>query len=264
MAGLLSYMAAGAAAGAGTAMADEGKMLREQRLRELDQQFRAGEAEKDRGFRRELQDDEQGFRSGESAKDRQSRIDLQAGDQTFRQGESEKDRQARMDLQESEQGFRSGESAADREFRKGESDKERTARQGLLSNSERFTDANGKEWVRGADGVAKPLKDESGAQISGEDKLGTKRRSEARAYADSIIGKGDSMADPAARQKSWDKAYSDYMANPERDPSRGATAPAAEAQLAPASPKDRKTGVVYRNPNGVKAEWTGSGWKPVN
>jgi hypothetical protein len=226
----------GGISGLGAYAAESGKAAREKMLLELqgqqsaaDRAFRSGEGDKDRGFRREMQDDDQGFRSGESEKDRT---------------------------------FRSGESAADRGFRSTEVDKERTARQGLLSNSERFTDSTGKEWVRGADGVARPLKDEAGGQISGEDKLAVKRRDQARAYADSIIGKGDAMADPAQRQKAWDKAYSDYMTNPERKP--GAAASEADPQLPPATPKDRKAGMVYKNANGVKAEWTGTGWRKVD
>jgi hypothetical protein len=179
-------MAAGAAAGAGAAMAEEGKTLREQRMRELefafrreesekdrnfrsseaatdrefrsgegdkDRTFRAGESDKDRGFRRELQDDDQGFRSSESAKDR-----------GFRAGESSADREFRRELHESDQTFRSSETDKDRTWRAGESEKERGARTGLLSNSHQFSDDQGRLWIRTPEGT-KPVTDPEGNQL---------------------------------------------------------------------------------------------------
>lgn len=144
MAGLLGYAAAGALSGLGKGIEADGKAKREEALRALEHQ---------RGL--EKQDREFAHRSGESQKDRDLRLSIHEDDKEFRSTESQKDRD-----------FRAGEGEKDRKFRTTEGDKERAERRGLLGNQERFTDGEGRMWVRTPDGV-KPLNAPDGKQLSG-------------------------------------------------------------------------------------------------
>lgn len=145
MAGFLAYMAAGAGAGAAKGYAEEGKMLREERMREIEQQFRAGEAAKDRTFK-----------GSESEKERTGRLDV-----VDRQGENS------LDVARAQ--------GANRLAVTREQGRNSIAVEGARASHQRhqFTDENGNLWVAdpaNPTAPAKPVADADGNQLKGTDK----------------------------------------------------------------------------------------------
>lgn len=139
-----AYVAGGLLSGAGEAMADKGRAAREARLAELEH----GRAKELVGIRHE------------------NDMTRQGADHAFRAGESEADRAHRMKLEGVSHGNAMARLGADHAFRAEEGERERGARAGLLSNTERFTDADGRMWERGPEGV-RPIAGTDGEQLAG-------------------------------------------------------------------------------------------------
>lgn len=150
----VAFLGGGLLSGVGAGLIQEGKFDREEALRRMEQEFRGGEAEKDRSLRREEAATDRDFRAGQSAEDRE-----------FRGDEAEKDRGFRSSERKATEGARATESALDRTSR--ESEGEKTHRQGLLTGQKEMRGVGGEYYVRtpgettaaavtGADG--KPIK----------------------------------------------------------------------------------------------------------
>lgn len=240
----------GGIAGYGKALEEDGKTKREIMLREMEMQFRSGEAEKDRTFR-----------AGEGEKDRLFRSSEADEDRTFRAGEGDKDRAFRSTEAASDRSFRSGEAEKDRGFRSSEAEKERGERRGLLSKVDYDEQGNAIGVTQTGEkrdlGYKAPTKKET---LTPAQALEEARRFATRETENEYGRKVSTLDEGAYNQRLRDLGFG-HLAGAAAAPK---AAENAEPLPAPTDAKQRKVGQVYVNQNGLKAEWTGAGWKRVD
>lgn len=170
----------------------EGRLLREERMRELDRQWRSEESAKDRTFRREEANTDREFRSGESEKERD-----------FKSGESEAERELRLQLQGSSQAHSASEADKARAFQADQAEKTRS--HGLLTKIDE--DGSGRKYRVKADGSVEYLDG-----VQGIDKKKQLADKAARERANAVIGKDNSGAQsPEDRNVAWQKVYDQEM-----------------------------------------------------
>lgn len=180
----------------------EGRLLREERMRELDRNWRSEESAKDRTFRSEEARTDREFRSGESEKEREFKSGESEADREFRSGESKAERELRMQLQGSSQAHGASEAEKARAFQAEQAEKTRA--NGLLTKIEE--DGSGKKYRVKADGSIEYLDG-----VQGIDKRKQLADKAARERADSVIGKDSGMQAPEQRNETWQKVYDQEM-----------------------------------------------------
>lgn len=190
----LAYVGGGLLSGIGAGMVAAGAAKREQALEEIrferqrtlareGRAFQASEAEKGRDFTRSQSEADRDFRTSER----------EAG-QTFQSGEAEKGRT-----------HQASEADKTRTHQASEAEKGRAHQSGLLSNTERFSDAEGNIYVRKSDGTAMPLKGPEGNLLKASPKdrgtaPGSTPKDTAKAVSDAI----DAATDTAG-STDWSK-----------------------------------------------------------
>lgn len=152
MAGMLTYAAAGAAAGLGEGLVLRGKQSFEERLRQLDHRNRMEEGDRRDDRADSRADKDRDWRSGEAGKEREHATGMLRDRQGFEAGQADKDR-----------GWRSDEAAAGREH----SGAEAAASRANSREGDRFQDDKGFYYTRKPGGGSEPVRDEDGNHIKG-------------------------------------------------------------------------------------------------
>jgi hypothetical protein len=239
--GLGFYALAGGLAGAGSGLAEQGRRDFQAMQEELRAKRAAEEAQKGRDFT-----------AGENRLNREQQTTLQTDRQTFQEGQNDLDRRQREKITGMTTGAaRDRDNAAAGRYTQFDVDED-GYKIGLNANGrwERVTNEKGEPYKP----KTTPKKDPTELTAAERAKIILDAQKN-NTSTNELTGKQE------FNEEGYRRALRAVGIEPVGDAAPKAAA--TEALPAPRDPSQRKVGQVYVGAGGRKAEWTGSGWRPV-